>query len=323
MINKYRYHLPFYRQSKMFAAHQLSIPDNTLAGWAMGGAEQLSPLGEAMWDQLKLTRALQVDETPVKILNPEKKAYMWLYHSYLPGQRFVIFDFSLTRAASAVNERLATYEGLLQTDAYSGYHTQRKRKAIVSFGCWDHARRKFADVIKAAGNNKSGKAGKMLEKIAKLYDIEKNIKSLPADERQSIRQQESAPTLAALRSFLWKINAPPKSLLGVAVTYCKNQWDDLVRYVDYGDAQISNCWVENQVRPFAVGRRNWLFVGNENSAKKAALIYSLIQSCELNNIDPRAYLVYVLNQVHRMRRKEVNPAVLLPNTIDINLLETG
>jgi len=323
MLNKYRFHLPFYRQSKMLAAYQLKVPDNTLAGWVMGGAEQLDPLMGALWKQLTLTRALQVDETPVKVLDPEKKGYMWLYHSYLPKQRFVIFDFNLSRSASVVDERLKDYQGLLQTDGYSGYHTQRRRQDIVSLGCWDHARRKFADVVKAAGNNKSGKAGKMLEKIAKLYDIEKAIKALPANERRAIRQQETKAKLASIQSFLTKINAPPKSLLGVAVTYCKNQWDDLVRYVNYGEAQISNCWVENQVRPFAVGKRNWLFVGNEASAKKAALIYSLIQSCELNNIDPRLYLEYVLSQVHRMRRQEVDPSTLLPHTIDPKLLKPG
>ena len=120
-----------------------------------------------------------------------------------------------------------------------------------------------------------------------------------------------------------KINAPPKSLLSQAVTYCKNQWADLTRYVDYGEAQLSNCWIENQVRPFAVGKRNWLFVGNEESAGRAALLYSLIQSCELNEIDPRAYLEYVLGQVHHMRRKTVDPTSLLPHRINKQLLQNS
>ena len=200
------------------------------------------------------------------------------------------------------------------------YGEQRRREGIISLGCWDHARRKFADVVKVCGKNKSGKAGQMLEKIAKLYEIEAEIKDLPFDKRKAIRQTKSRPKLAAIKSFVYKINAPPKSLLGKAVTYCKNQWETLIRYIDHGEAQISNCWVENQVRPFALGRRNWLFVGNEHAAKKAALLYSLIQSCMLNDMDPRAYLEYVLNQVHRMRRKEVDPATLLPHTINRALL---
>lgn len=323
ILNKYRYHLPFYRQRKMFAQHPIALSDSTIAGWAMQSAEQLAPLGVASWKQLSMVSALQADETPVKILNPEKKGYMWLYHCYLPGKRFILFDFNLSRSGDVVNARLKDFKGLLQTDAYSGYSQQRKRKDIVSLGCWDHARRKFTDVVKACGNNKSGKAGKMLEKIATLYKIEKEIKDLPFDERKAIRQKRSKPHLESLYSFLHKINAPPKSLLGVAVGYCKNQWSELIRYVDYGEAELANCWVENQVRPFAVGRRNWLFVGNEKSASKAALLYSLIQSCELNDIDPRRYLEYVLNQVHRMRRGEIDPMSLLPNMIDPALLENN
>ena len=322
ILNKYSYHLPFYRQSKMLANLKMKIPDNTIGGWVMSAAEQLEPLGVALWQQLSTVNLLQADETPVKVLKPEKKAYMWLYHCYLPGKRFVLFDFNLSRASIVVNERLRDFKGLLQTDGYSGYNTQRNRDDVITLGCWDHARRKFSDVVKACGNNKSGKAGKMLEKIAKLYDIERDIKSLSWDERKTVRQEKVKPKLDSINTFLHKINAPPKSLLGIAVTYCKNQWPELIRYIDHGEAQISNCWIENQVRPFAVGKRNWLFVGNEKSATKAALLYSLIQSCELNQIDPRAYLEYVLNQVHRMRRKEVDPANLLPNTIDKALLES-
>ena len=321
VLNKYRYHLPFYRQSKMLKNYGIHIPDNTLGGWAMGAAEQLEPLRDAFYQQLSVVNVLQADETPVKILDPEKKAYMWLYHCYLPGQRFVLFDFNLSRSAAVVNERLKDFKGLLQADGYSGYNTQRKRTDVVSLGCWDHARRKFTDVVKACGQNKSGKAGQMLLKIAKLYEIEDEIKTLPFDERKRIRQTKAKPKLDVIRDMLNKINAPPKSLLGIAVTYCKNQWAELTRYIDYGETQISNCWIENQVRPFAVGKRNWLFVGNEQSASRAALLYTLIQSCELNSIDPRAYLVYVLNQIQAMRRQEVDPASLLPNNIDSALFK--
>jgi len=323
MMNKYAYHLPFYRQSKMFAMHGLSIPDNTLAGWVMQAAEALAPLQRAFFEQLGKVHALQADETPVKILQPEKKAYMWLYHSTVPNQRFVLFDFNLSRAAAVVDERLKDFSGLLQTDGYGGYNTQRKKAEVITLGCWDHARRKFAEVVKVAGNNKTGKAGQILKKIAKLYEIEREIQSQPPSERCAQRQKQSKPKLEIIKTFLDKINAPPSSLLGKAVFYCKNQWPELIRYIDHGEAEISNCWVENQVRPFALGRRNWLFVGNEGSAQKAALIYSLIQSCLLNDIQPKVYLEVVLNQVHAMRRKEIDPATLLPHTIDKALLQNS
>jgi len=320
IINKYQYHLPLYRQSKMLATHGIQVPDNTLGGWVMKSAEQLEPLYNAFWNQFPSLTALQADETPVKLLKPEKKAYMWLYHSYLPGKRFVLFDFNLGRNSSAVNERLKHFKGLLQTDGYSGYNAQRARDDIISIGCWDHARRKFADVVKACGKNKTGKAGRMLKLIAKLYELETEIKHLPADQRLQIRQEKAAPRLETIEEYLYKINAPPKSLLGVAVFYCKNQWKDLVQYIEHGEGELSNCWIENQVRPFAVGKRNWLFLGNEESAKRGALLYSLIQTCGLNEIDSRQYLEYVLGQVHRMRRGEVDPATLLPHTIDKALI---
>ena len=321
MLNKYRYHLPFYRQSKVLKQAGLKIADNTMAGWVMQAAAQLEPLRTALFEQLSTVKALQVDETPVKVLKPDKKAYMWLYHSYLPGKRFVIFDFSLGRSSEVVNARLKDFKGLLQTDGYSGYNTQRAREDVVTLGCWDHARRKFTDVVKVCGNNKSGKAGQMLKKISKLYGIEADLKTASPEKRKAERQATSKPLLESIKGFLDKINAPPRSLLGVAATYCKNQWDELTRYVDYGEANISNCGVENQVRPFAVGRRNWLFVGNEGSASKAALIYSLIQSCIMNDLDPRAYLEAVLDRVHDMRRKRIDPATLLPHTINPALLK--
>ena len=321
ILNKYSYHLPLYRQCMMLKYQHLDVPDNTLGGWVMQAADQLEPLEEALWEELPLTHALQADETPVKVLKPEKKGYMWLYHSYLPGKRFVVFEFSLSRSSDVVDARLKEFKGLLQTDGYAGYNTQRKRIDIISLGCWDHARRKFTDVVKVCGKNKTGKAGEMLKKIGQLYEIEREIKSLPPDERKTIRQAKAKPKLEIMLSYLQKINPLPKSLLGQAVTYCKNQWADLTRYVDHGEAELSNCWAENQVRPFAVGKRNWLFVGNERSAGRAALLYSLIQSCHLNDIDPRAYLEYVLGQVHNMRRKCVDPTSLLPHRIDKQLLQ--
>jgi hypothetical protein len=166
--------------------------------------------------------------------------------------------------------------------------------------------------------NKAGKAGEILITIAKLYEIEKEIKDKTFSERKEIRQKQSKLILDLLHARLQKINAPPQSALGKAVQYTLNQWIYLIKYVDYGEVEISNCWVENQIRPFALGRKNWLFVGNEQSANKSALLYSLIQICKLNHIEPRKYLEYVLNQAHKMRRKEINPTHLLPQFIDKN-----
>lgn len=321
IIKKYDHHLPLYRQSKILLQAGLDIPDNTLGNWVMGSAEILIPLGEALQQQFEKIRILQADETPVKVLKPDKEGYLWAYHSCEPGNRFIFFEFSLTRSGENVNRRLKDYQGLLQSDGYSGYNGQRKKPGIIHVGCWDHARRKFAEVIKINGSNKTGKAGEMLEIINKLYEIEREVKDKSFMERKMLRQEKAKSLLELIYSKLKKINAPPQSALGKAVQYALNQWPYLSNYIDYGEAEISNCWIENQIRPFALGRKNWLFVGNELSANKSALLYSLIQTCKLNQINPRHYLMYVLNQVHRMRRKEIDPETLLPQFIDKKILD--
>lgn len=321
IVKKYQHHLPLYRQSKLFAQQGFDIPDNTLGNWVMQGAEGLMPLRNALYQQLLKIGVLQADETPVTVLNPEKKGYMWVYHSCDKENRFIVFEFSLTRGSEVVDQRLQHYQGILQTDGYSGYNGMRQQAGVIAMGCWDHARRKFVDVIKVCGKNKTGKAGTMLSLINKLYQIEDEAKGKSFAERKQLRQEKAKPILDKVHSKLLEINALPQSALGKAVQYALNQWVYLTRYIDYGEAQISNCWAENQIRPFALGRKNWLFVGNEESASKSALLYSLIQTCLLNDIDPRRYLIYVLNQVHHMRRGEVGPVTLLPQFIDKSLLK--
>ncbi len=188
ITNKYAYQLPLYRQAKLFEINGLKISDNTLGYLVMKSAELLLPLSDALWAQLPKLKRLQVDETPVKVLKPNTKAWMWVYHSYTQDNRFVIFDFSLSRSQVVTDQRLNNFSGLLQSDGYIGYENQRKRADIVSVGCWDHARRKFMDVIKASGQNKSGKAGQAIKLIAKLYEIEADLKHASYDERYPVRQ---------------------------------------------------------------------------------------------------------------------------------------
>lgn len=316
ITKKYAQHLPLYRQSKIFAGLGAMIPDNTMGNWVMRAAEVLEPLREAAKEQIPKVHMLQVDETKVKTLKPNKEGYFWGYHCCDPGNRFILFDYSASRGAQVPNRMLQDFSGILQTDGYSGYATQRARATIISLGCWDHARRKFTDVIKVSDKEKKGKAAQIVLLIDRLYEIEREAKAMSSSERTLHRQTWAKLMLDHIYDEVRKINALPKSLLGVAITYLKNQWPYLIRYVDYGEAPISNCWIENQIRPFAVGRRNWLFTGTEESAGKAALLYSLIQTCKMNDIDPRAYLEHVLNQANAMRRGDVSPKSLLPQFID-------
>jgi transposase len=318
IIKKYDHHLPLYRQSQILAQEGIEIPDNTLGNWVMGAATVLEPLGAALWQQFMLIHKLQADETTVKILKPDQKGYWWAYHSLEEHNRFIVFEFSLSRGAFVVNTRLNNYSGILQTDGYSGYNDLRAKSDIKSAGCWDHARRKFTECIKMTGHDEQSIAAQFLKLINKLYKIERDYKSAHSEQRLKARQTCSEPIIESLLEQAKKINAPPKSALAKAITYLINQYKDLTTYL-YNDIPISNCLIENHIRPFALGRKNWLFVGNEVAANKSALLYSLIQTCKINRINPKQYLVFVLNQVHAMRRGDINPVSLLPQFVDRNL----
>lgn len=320
IIKKYDHHLPLYRQSKIFSQNGIDIPDNTLGNWVMGAADVLAPLGKAFWDQVILSNYIQADETTVKILRPDKKGYMWAYHSLDPRNKFIVFEFDLTREARVPKNRLKDFKGILQTDGYAGYTKLGNQKGITHLGCWDHARRKFIAAIKVSNNNCTGISAQLLALINSLYDIERGIKEKSDDDRYQARQEKAKPILEKIFEKGKSIKALPKSTLGDALTYLKNNELYLMRYIDDGRAQMSNILTENQMRPFAIGRKNWMFVGNVESANKSALLYSIIQSCKMNNIDFRKYLIYVLNNVHAMRRGDVDPKSLLPQFIDSKIL---
>ena len=246
---------------------------------------------------------------------------MWGYHSLEPDNQFVLFEYNRSRSGKTASDNLERYRGILQTDGYGGYNSLRARDDIISLGCWAHCRRKFTDVVKIS--SKSGKAHEVVKWIGKLYQIESEAreKNLSFDARKELRQSQAPPILRKIQEVITKSIPPPKSALGKAITYALNQWGDLTRYVDHGEGEIDNNLMENQIRPFAIGRKNWLFLGNERSAKIAAFFYSLIQTCRINDIDARKYLIHVLTQAAGMRRGEVDPKNLLPQFIDRSLLD--
>lgn len=283
----------------------------------------LAPLGEALWEQVNDSHYLQVDETPVKVLDQDKKGYMWCYHNPEPGNRFVLFDYHLSRGSEVPNSKLVNFKGILQTDGYSGYNYQRDRKEVTNVGCFGHCRRKFTDAHKVAGETTKGLASKAINMIAKLYRIETEIKKYTIEAKREHRQIHAKPILEKM--FKWLLDNSssvlPKSKLGNAFTYAINQWSQLSAYIDHGEVHIDNNWVENQIRPFALGRRNWLFIGNERGGHAAALLYSLIQTCKANNINSRAYFTHILNLVPKLRRKEIDAKSILPQFIDPEILK--
>ena len=320
IIKKYEHHLPWYRQSKIFAQDGLDIPANTICNWFLQAGEVLESLSIALKEQINKTNILQADETPVKVLKDNIRGYMWGYHSLEPTNRFVLFEYNESRSGKVASDNLKEYYGILQTDGYSGYNNLRAKDEIISIGCWAHCRRYFTDVIKISSSN--GKAHEVVKWISKLYQIEDMAReqNLGFAARKELRQTQAPPILQKIHELLTKAIPPPKSAIGKAIAYALNHWEHLTRYVDHGEAEIDNNLIENQIRPFAVSRKNWLFIGNETAAKTAALFYSLIQTCKLNGINPKKYLIHVLYQSGRIRRNEVNPKDLLPQFIDTILL---
>lgn len=188
-----------------------------------------------------------------------------------------------------------------------------------------HARRKFAEVAKISAHKSQGKAQEALAYFAKLYLLEEHARQNKLDfaERKRVRQTEAIPILEKFQQWLLntKHQVPPESAIGKAIDYTLKQWPYLIRYVDHGEVEIDNNWVENQIRPFALGKKNWLFLMHEESAQIAALFYSLIQSAKLNGLNARIYLHYLLTQIHPLRKRLVNPVDLLPHRINREILQ--
>jgi transposase len=320
IVNKYQYHLPLYRQSKILANYAVNIPDNTLGQWVIQSGTGLMPVYEAFWDAVLETFYLQVDETPVKILKPEKKGYLWTYFAPYVGKGLVVFELSLTRGGEVAQKRLANFEGQLQTDGYAGYQNLRKREGIRGFGCMSHARRKFDEVLKIT-KNVDGIAAEVIKRLKPVYALEEKMREMKVSfhTRKRLRQKRAWPLLKSLHSWL-KQNAskvPAKSKLSTAIQYMLNQWCYLIAYLRHGCVEIDTNWVENKIRQPALGRRNWLFMGHEGSGLVHALWYSLVISAVINGLNPRVYIYYLLSKTHDIRTKAIDPITLLPHTIDL------
>jgi transposase len=325
IINKFQRHLPMYRQSQIFHSMGVDLGDNTLGRWSMQAGEMLLPLYHAMWDTIRKQKYLQVDETPINVLKPNRKGYLWCYYAPFPDNKgLIIYDFHLSRGSEVPNAFLKEFKGLLQVDGYQGYGELEKREDITRIGCLTHARRKFATVLKITKNKKCT-AAEVIERMKPLYAIEKYAREnkLNHHTRKRLRQKKAWPILKALKHWLKqeKPKVPPKSQLGNAIDYMLNQWPRIIQYLRHGIAEIDTNIVENLIRPTAIGKKNYLFFKHEESGAINGLLYSLVQSALLNGLEPRTYLHYVLTKVHDLRRKKINPNDLLPHVIDRTILE--
>jgi transposase len=309
LVAKYADHLPLYRQEGIFGRAGVAIPRSTLAQWVGSCGVQLQPLVDAMKAQILKHRVLHADETPVQMLKPgdgkTHRAYLW---AYAPGAfeatRAVVYDFCESRAGEHARKFLGEWRGSLVCDDFSGYKALIA-SGVTEVGCLAHARRKFFDLHVA---NKSHIAEFALDRFSKIYDIEREVRALTAIERQEIRQHKTKPILDALHEWmsLQRQKVPNGSATAKALEYSLRRWGALTRFVDDGQLPADNNWIENQIRPIALGRNNWLFAGSLRAGQRAAAVMSLIQSARMNGHDPYAYLKDVLTRLptHKASRIE-------------------
>lgn len=315
--------LPFYRQEKQFARIGIELARSTMCNWGMKVAGACDILINMMNEAVLSGPVIGIDETTLQVLKgPRKsKSYMWVFKGGPPGKSVILFQYHPTRSGDVAASFLKDYKGIVQTDGYKGYDFLDTNKHVVHVGCWVHARRKFKEVSKAAGNQKnpSGNAGTALKYISQLYKIEKEAVGNGLSEAQlyEARQAKAVPILNEFKKWLEAIvdKVPPKSLLGKAVNYSLGQWHRLEQYTSSGRVRPDNNLVENAIRPFVVGRKNWLFSDTPQGAHASAVIYSLIETAKANGLEPHWYLNYLFEHLPKAMTEEEFQA-LLPYNIE-------
>ena len=295
VVSKYVDHVPLYRLERIFLRQGVDLSRTTLCGWVADVATALIPIGDELRRQVTGATYLQTDDTPVTILEPSggsRKGRLWTYLD--PIGRQVVFDATPTHERDGPEAFLAAFAGDLQADAYAGYDALYATGRIREIGCWAHARRGFVEALTT-----DVRAALTVALIQQLYDVERAGAELSTDARRDLRQTQSVPLLANIATERDQLarTVLPKSPLGDALRYLTNQWAALQRFVDDGRLAMDNNRAENQLRVIALGRKNWLFAGSFEGARRAALLYSLVQSCKLIDVSPDAYLKDVLLRV--------------------------
>lgn len=311
VIDKYVDHLPLHRQQQRFSRDGLNIPYSTITDWVGSTCTLITPLYEALKKKVLHSPYLHADETPLKVLDKDKKGsthrgYYWVYHNSLDD--LVFFDYQQGRGREGPQQILEGYSGYLQTDGYSVYNIIEEKTDVTLLHCWAHARRKFHESVQSDPEQ----ASHALTLIGKLYEIERQAKeeNISADQIKERREKKSIPVLDELKEWMTQayMNAKPKSPIGKALAYCLERWDKLVIYTTDGRLNIDNNPVENSIRPVALGRKNYLFAGSHEAAQRSAMLYSLLGTCKLHGINPFEWLRdtlqkindYPINRIHEL-----------------------
>jgi transposase len=295
VVSKYVDHLPLYRLERIFSREGVDLPRSTLVGFVEEATEALCPVGEELRRQVLSASYLQTDDTPVTVLadvGGSFKGRLWTYLD--PVGRQVVFDATATHERDGPERFLRDFRGHLQADAYKGYDALYRSGRMVEVGCWAHGRRRFVEALET-----DVRGALMVALIQQLYEVEREAAELDVEGRRRLRQERSVPLLARIdaQRRAQQDVVLPKSPLGDALRYLENQWAALNRFVEDGRLSIDNNGAENQLRAVALGRKNWLFAGSLAGLHRAALLYSLAQSCRLAGVEPFAYFRDVLLRV--------------------------
>lgn len=317
--SKFLLHLPVYRQAQQFKREGVSLPASTINDWIKASCQLLEPLYQKLQKQVLSSHYLQVDESPIQVLDKDKKGgshrgYHWVYHA--PEQRLVLFDYRKGRGREGPAELLKDFTGYLQTDGYGVYDDFAGRTGITMLGCMAHVRRKFVEAEK----NDSDRAAYVLGQLQKLYALERKNAEEQLDQEAflALRQKQAVPVLKELKTWLVENyqQVTPKSPIGQAIAYALPRWEKLSAYLQDARLKIDNNLVENAIRPLALGRKNYLFAGSHEGAQRAAMIYSFIGTCKIHQINPQQWLTDVLQRIasHPVNKlEELLPGNWLPN----------
>ena len=301
MVDKYVDHIPFYRQHKQFERSGIKIPEPTILGWFQEVSDLLMPLHFRLWELMKKTDYLQCDETTLPVVRSDKhktvKGYIWLVRDPMCGRQYFYWDKG-SRSGEVVLKLFSGYQGALQTDGYERYELLDGKKGGILLSCWAHARRKFSDAIK----NDRERAESALEQIQLLYEVERQIKdqALSFEDAAKLRVRLAYPIMVRFEKWLVAEHARviKGSPIEKAILYTYNRFNKLSRYHLDGRYNIDNNGIENAARPVAVGRKNYLFCQNDDTAESAAIIYSFMGCCKAAGVDFRTWMIYFLDHVH-------------------------
>ena len=318
MIDKFMDHLPIYRQIERFKREGIKIPSSTINGWQEAVCNLLQPLYDTLKHRVLSQGYLQVDETPIPVLDKNKKGkthsgYHWVYYS--PLEKMVLFDYRNGRSREGPKELLKNFKGYLQTDGYNVYDYFDRKKNITQLNCMAHARRRFEKVL----DYDREKAGYAMGMFQKIYATERKAKEqdMNPGQRHELRLDESLPVLNELGKWIFDTykNVLPKSPIGEAIAYCMPRWDKLLAYLNDGSLEIDNNLAENAVRPIALGRKNYLFAGSNRGAERAAMFYSFFGTCKKNGVNPFDWLKATLERIPSHKANRLHELLPLTNQI--------